>query len=74
RDQSGMIEPNPGSPTYFESDHAHDLQVSQCCISVKSPTDQPEQQDGTSSMDNFCFDVTLGYRRVERPRREGGQS
>src|SRR6266581_2523515 len=50
RDQSGMIEPNPGSPTYFESDHAHDLQVSQCCISVKSPTDQPEQQDGTSSM------------------------
>src|SRR6266581_7447186 len=50
RDQSGMIEPNPGSPTYFESDHAHDLQVSQCCISVKSPTDQPEQQDGTSSL------------------------
>jgi hypothetical protein len=20
-------------------------------------------------MDNFCFDVTLGYRRLERPRR-----
>jgi hypothetical protein len=22
-----------------------------------------------NAMDNFCFDVTLGYRRLERPRR-----
>jgi len=23
-------------------------------------------------MDNFCFDVTLSYRRLERPRRVTG--
>jgi hypothetical protein len=23
-------------------------------------------------MDNFCFEVTLGYRRLERPRRRTG--
>jgi hypothetical protein len=22
-----------------------------------------------NAIDNFCFDVTLGYRRLERPRR-----
>jgi hypothetical protein len=30
-------------------------------------------QDGAdhapNAIDNFCFDVTLGYRRLERPRR-----
>ncbi len=25
-----------------------------------------------SAMDNFCFDVTLSYRRLERPRRPDG--
>ncbi len=25
-------------------------------------------------MDNFCFEVTLGYRRLERPRRRPGKS
>ncbi|GAA4472471.1 hypothetical protein GCM10023170_092320 [Phytohabitans houttuyneae] len=24
-----------------------------------------------NAMDNFCFDVNLGYRRLERPRRPG---
>jgi len=26
-----------------------------------------------NAMDNFCFDVTLGYRRLERPRRVTGR-
>jgi hypothetical protein len=25
-------------------------------------------------MDNFCFEVTLSYRRLERPRRAGSES
>jgi hypothetical protein len=25
-----------------------------------------------NAIDNFCFDVTLGYRRLERPRRVTG--
>jgi len=25
-------------------------------------------------MDNFCFEITLSYRRLERPRRAGGGS
>jgi hypothetical protein len=25
-----------------------------------------------NAMDNFCFEVTLGYRRLERPRRVAG--
>ena len=27
-----------------------------------------------NAMDNFCFEVTLGYRRLERPRRRPGKS
>jgi hypothetical protein len=27
-----------------------------------------------NAMDDFCFDVTLGYRRLERPRRPSGES
>jgi len=27
-----------------------------------------------NAMDNFCFEVTLGYRRLERPRRVPGGS
>jgi len=26
----------------------------------------------SNAMDNFCFEVTLGYRRLERPRRVTG--
>ena len=26
-----------------------------------------------NAMDNFCFDVTLSYRRLERPRRVTGR-
>ena len=27
-----------------------------------------------NAMDNFCFEVTLGYRRLERPRRATGKT
>ena len=27
-----------------------------------------------NTMDNFCFEITLSYRRLERPRRAGGGS
>ena len=27
------------------------------------------QRHAANAMDNFCFDVTLSYRRLERPRR-----
>jgi hypothetical protein len=30
---------------------------------------QQRGQHAPSAMDNFCFDVTLSYRRLERPRR-----
>jgi hypothetical protein len=26
-----------------------------------------------NAMDNFCFEVTLSYRRLERPRRATGR-
>jgi hypothetical protein len=29
-------------------------------------------QHAPNAIDNFCFDVTLGYRRLERPRRVTG--
>jgi len=28
-------------------------------------------QDSSNASGNFCFEVTLGYRRCERPRRAG---
>jgi hypothetical protein len=34
---------------------------------------QQRRNYAPNTMDNFCFDVTLGYRRVERPRREDGR-
>jgi hypothetical protein len=33
---------------------------------------QQRRQYAPNAMDNFCFDVTLGYRRLERPRRREG--
>jgi hypothetical protein len=34
---------------------------------------QDERADhAPNAIDNFCFDVTLGYRRLERPRRAAG--
>jgi len=33
--------------------------------------DQQRRDYAPNAMDNFCFDVTLGYRRLERPRRPG---
>jgi hypothetical protein len=30
---------------------------------------QQRRQDSSNAMGNFCFDVSLDYRRVERPRR-----
>jgi hypothetical protein len=29
-------------------------------------------QHAPNALGNFCFDVTLGYRRLEKPRRVGG--
>ena len=30
---------------------------------------QQRRKHAPNAMGNFCFDVTLGYRRLERPRR-----
>jgi hypothetical protein len=30
--------------------------------------------DAANAMGNFCFDVTLSYRRLERPRRVSGEA
>jgi hypothetical protein len=35
---------------------------------------QQRGQHAPNALGNFCFDVTLSYRRLERPRRaEGGK-
>jgi len=31
-------------------------------------------QHAPNAMDNFCFEVTLSYRRLERPRRATGSA
>ena len=33
---------------------------------------QQRRNDSSNAMGNFCFDVSLSYRRVERPRRVSG--
>ena len=34
---------------------------------------QHRRQDSSNAMSNFCFEVSLDYRRVERPLRVIGQ-
>ena len=40
----------------------------------ESPAGTPQggDHDSPNASGNFCFEVTLGYRRCERPRRAGG--
>jgi hypothetical protein len=44
-----------------------------CLGELVQPVQVNVRQDGgnhaANAMDNFCFDVTLSYRRLERPRR-----
>jgi hypothetical protein len=43
---------------------------------VERPVHEQVGQDGQAhapnALGNFCFDVTLGYRRLEKPRRAAG--
>ena len=41
---------------------------------VQGHVQQAWADHAPNAMDNFCFDVTLGYRRLERPRRATGAS
>jgi hypothetical protein len=36
---------------------------------VKHHVQERGADHAANAMDNFCFDVTLSYRRLERPRR-----
>jgi hypothetical protein len=36
---------------------------------VQRDVQQARADHAANAMDNFCFDVTLSYRRLERPRR-----
>ena len=36
------------------------------------PVEQSRRNHAPNASGNFCFEVTLGYRRCERPRRAGG--
>jgi len=36
---------------------------------VQGHVQQARADHAPNAIDNFCFEVTLGYRRLERPRR-----
>jgi len=36
---------------------------------VESDVEKQRADDSSNAVGNFCFDVTLSYRRLERPRR-----
>ncbi|HUZ55137.1 MAG TPA: hypothetical protein VMU94_21755 [Streptosporangiaceae bacterium] len=57
-DGASLMPPSLGVPVY------------QQVIGLATLLDEPRVRGHASNaMDNFCFDVTLGYRRIERPRR-----
>jgi hypothetical protein len=41
---------------------------------VQVDVGQQRGGDAANAMGNFCFDVTLSYRRLERPRRVSGEA
>jgi hypothetical protein len=63
KEDHGRIEVGSGDAWSGDTNHV-DVEAEAAIAAVR-------RYYAPNAMDNFCFEVTLGYRRLERPRRPG---